>query len=107
MTPALTRDGAHFRQAWSDPQLVQEAYPLREPMRAQGFRHVWLRCHLDRTRAQMKDDDIERLKVPELKQKLKAVGEKASGNKAELVARLKAAVSGAASPTTAAASTSA
>ena len=55
----------------------------------------------------MNNDDIERLKVPELKQKLKAVGEKASGNKAELVARLKAAVSGAASPTTAAASTSA
>ena len=80
MTPALTRDGAHFRQAWSDPQLVQEAYPLREPMRAQGFRHVWLRCHLDRTRAQMKDDDIERLKVPELTAaRLPVLGDAAKG----------------------------
>lgn len=34
-----------FLHAWSDPELVRAAYPLRAPMREDGFRHVWLRGH--------------------------------------------------------------
>ena len=37
---------AAFIQAWSDPD-IQRAFPLRAPMRAAGFRHVWLRCEED------------------------------------------------------------
>ena len=34
-----------FLQAWSDPELVREAYPKRVPMLEGGFRHVWMRAH--------------------------------------------------------------
>ena len=33
-----------FVDAWSDPELVRGAYPLREALLADGFQHVWLRC---------------------------------------------------------------
>ena len=32
-----------FLQAWSDPQLAEDAYPLRAPMIENGFRHIWIR----------------------------------------------------------------
>ena len=34
---------ARFVDAWSEPEIVREAYPLRQRMLARGFRHVWLR----------------------------------------------------------------
>ena len=34
-----------FLDAWSDPDLVHDAYPLRTAMLPNGFRHIWLRCH--------------------------------------------------------------
>ena len=34
----------HFFDAWSDPELVRDAYPLRQAMLQGGFQHVWLRC---------------------------------------------------------------
>ena len=34
----------HFFDAWSDPELVRDAYPLRQAMLQSGFQHVWLRC---------------------------------------------------------------
>ena len=34
-----------FLHAWSDPEFLQGAYPLRTAMLADGFRHLWLRCH--------------------------------------------------------------
>ena len=32
-----------FLQAWSDPQLAEDAYPLRAPMIENGSRHIWIR----------------------------------------------------------------
>ena len=34
-----------FLQAWSDPKLVRDAYPLRNKMLEGDFKHIWLRCH--------------------------------------------------------------
>ena len=36
-----------FAKAWSDPALVGGAYPLRAPLLAAGFEHIWLRCGRD------------------------------------------------------------
>ena len=36
-----------FVKSWSDPAIVDEAYPLREGLYAGGFEHVWLRCERD------------------------------------------------------------
>jgi hypothetical protein len=35
---------ARFVDAWSEPQIVHDAFPLRKRMLADGFRHVWIRC---------------------------------------------------------------
>lgn len=34
-----------FVDAWSDPELVSDAFPLRRAMYRSGFAHLWLRCH--------------------------------------------------------------
>ena len=36
-----------FVKSWSDPAIVDEAYPLREGLYEGGFEHVWLRCQRD------------------------------------------------------------
>ena len=41
---------AAFTNAWSDPELVTNAFPLREPMIRAGFEHVWLRCEAEEPR---------------------------------------------------------
>ena len=37
---------ARFADAWSDPQIVDAAYSIRQQMLGNGFRHVWLRYQL-------------------------------------------------------------
>ena len=35
---------ACFLKTWADDELAKVAFPLRAPMLAEGFEHVWLRC---------------------------------------------------------------
>ena len=50
-SPALYRvyfpSSRCFAKTWSDPALVGGAYPLRAPLLAAGFEHIWLRCGRD------------------------------------------------------------
>ena len=38
-----------FLDAWSDPELVDAAYPLREALLEDGFEHLWIRCEAEQT----------------------------------------------------------
>lgn len=33
-----------FAKSWSDHQITDAAYPLRQKMLEGGFEHVWIRC---------------------------------------------------------------
>lgn len=36
-----------FVDAWSDPELVRDAFPLRDALYRGGFAHLWLRCAME------------------------------------------------------------
>ena len=33
-----------FIDAWSDPEIVEKAFPMREKLRAGGFEYLWIGC---------------------------------------------------------------